>query len=178
MKLCRELAFSGNLSSVFSSYREKVEVKETVYHRSVHQHHHRTQSVQTRRPLHPARLTGALKQKLPTLTWLCQCMKRTKQSTVCDISVRHASCTVSGCAFVASYQSTSNLENHYFTTGTDHKELADRLTVRWLVRKNRALSMSKNDDELNKFIDEVTDGAYNLSCVEVIFKLVKQIQVW
>ena len=38
--------------------------------------------------------------------------------------------------------------------------------------------MSKNDDELNEFIDEVTDGAYNLSCVEVIFKLVKQIQVW
>jgi hypothetical protein len=34
--------------------------------------------------------------------------------------------------------------------------------------------MSKNDDELNEFIDEVTDdGTYNLSCVEVIFKLVK-----
>ncbi len=28
--------------------------------------------------------------------------------------------------------------------------------------------MSKNDDELNEFIDEVTDGAYNLPCVEVI----------
>jgi hypothetical protein len=28
--------------------------------------------------------------------------------------------------------------------------------VKWLVRKNRALSMSKNDDELNEFIDEVT----------------------
>jgi hypothetical protein len=38
--------------------------------------------------------------------------------------------------------------------------------------------MSKNDDELNEFIDKVTDGAYNLSCVEVIFKLVKQIQAW
>ena len=38
--------------------------------------------------------------------------------------------------------------------------------------------MSKNDDEVNEFIDEVTDGAYNLSCVEVIFKLVKQIQAW
>jgi hypothetical protein len=36
--------------------------------------------------------------------------------------------------------------------------------------------MSKNDDELNEFIDEVTDGAYNLPCVEVIFKLVKQMQ--
>jgi hypothetical protein len=50
--------------------------------------------------------------------------------------------------------------------------------VKWLVRKNRALSMSKNDDELNKFIDEVTDGAHILSCVEVIFKLVKQVQPW
>ena len=50
--------------------------------------------------------------------------------------------------------------------------------VKWLVRKNRALSMSKNDDELNEFIDEVTDGAYNLPCVEVIFKLVKQMQPW
>ena len=48
--------------------------------------------------------------------------------------------------------------------------------VKWLVRKNRALSMSKNDDELNEFIDEVTDGTYNLHCVEVIFKLVKQMQ--
>jgi hypothetical protein len=38
--------------------------------------------------------------------------------------------------------------------------------------------MSKNDDELNKFIDEVTDGAYSLSCVEVIFKIVKQMQSW
>ena len=28
--------------------------------------------------------------------------------------------------------------------------------------------MSKNDDELNEFKDEVTDGAYNLPCVEVI----------
>jgi hypothetical protein len=36
--------------------------------------------------------------------------------------------------------------------------------------------MSKNDDEVNEFIDEVTDGAYNLPCVEVIFKLVKQMQ--
>ena len=33
--------------------------------------------------------------------------------------------------------------------------------------------MSKNDDELNEFIDEVTDGVCSLSCVEVIFKLVK-----
>jgi hypothetical protein len=38
--------------------------------------------------------------------------------------------------------------------------------------------MSKNDDELNEFIDEVTDGSYSLPCVEVIFKLVKQIQSW
>ena len=38
--------------------------------------------------------------------------------------------------------------------------------------------MSKNDDELNEFIDEVTDGAYNLPCVEVIFKFVKQMQPW
>ena len=38
--------------------------------------------------------------------------------------------------------------------------------------------MSKNDDELNEFIHEVTDGAYSLPCVEVIFKLVKQMQSW
>jgi hypothetical protein len=44
--------------------------------------------------------------------------------------------------------------------------------------ENRALSMSKNDDELNELIDEVTDGAYSLPCVEVIFKLVKQMQAW
>jgi hypothetical protein len=29
---------------------------------------------------------------------------------------------------VAKYQNTSNLENHYITTGTDHEELADRMT--------------------------------------------------
>lgn len=150
----------------------------------------------------------------------CQCMKRTKQSTACHITVRHAACTVQGCGFVAKYQNTSNLENHYATAGTDHKELADRLTsmqhidrqarlgsaadgrialsrtfvapaftadkksrcdikfVKWLVRKNRALSMSKKDDELNDFVDEVTDGAYNLPCLEVIMKLVKQMQAW
>ena len=36
--------------------------------------------------------------------------------------------------------------------------------------------MSKKDDELNDFVDEVTDGEYNLPCVEGIFKLVKQMQ--
>ncbi len=52
--------------------------------------------------------------------------------------------------------------------------------VKWFVRKNRSLSISKNDDELNKFIvlEEVTDGEYRLCCVEVVFKLVQQIQVW
>ena len=38
--------------------------------------------------------------------------------------------------------------------------------------------MSKIDEELNEFIDEVTDGVYNLPCVEVIFKLVKKVQPW
>jgi hypothetical protein len=41
--------------------------------------------------------------------------------------------------------------------------------------------MSKIDDELNEFIDEVTDGVYNVSCVEVvevIFKFVKQMKSW
>ena len=56
----------------------------------------------------------------------CQCMKCAKQCTVYDFGVRHA--TWSGCGFVAKYQNTSNLENHYVTAGTDHKELADRLT--------------------------------------------------
>jgi hypothetical protein len=47
------------------------EIKATVAHRSADQRHRRrTQSVLTRRPPHPARLTGALKQKLPTLIWL------------------------------------------------------------------------------------------------------------
>jgi hypothetical protein len=46
---------------------------------------------------------------------------------------------------------------------TDKKSRCDVKFVNWLVRKNRALSMSKKDDEL-----KVTDGAYNLSCVEVI----------
>ena len=36
--------------------------------------------------------------------------------------------------------------------------------VKWRVRKNRALSMSKNDDELNEFIDEVTDGVQPALC--------------
>jgi hypothetical protein len=127
---------------------------------------------------------------------------------------------VSGCGFVAKYQNTSNLKNHYVTAGTDHKELADRLTsihhidrqerlgsaadgkislshtfvapvfisdkkshcdikfVKWPVRKNRPLSMSKKYDELNDFVDEVTDGTYNLPCLKVIMKLVKKIQTW
>jgi hypothetical protein len=38
--------------------------------------------------------------------------------------------------------------------------------------------MSKKDDKLNDFVDEVTDGAYNLPCVEVILKLVNQMQSW
>ena len=38
--------------------------------------------------------------------------------------------------------------------------------------------MSKNDDELNDFVDEVTDGGYNLPCLEGICKLVKQMQAW
>ncbi len=49
---------------------EKKTVKETVADRSEDQHHRlRTQSVITRRPPHPVRLTGALKQKLPVLIW-------------------------------------------------------------------------------------------------------------
>ncbi len=54
-----------------------------------------------------------------------QCMKRTKQSTAYDISLRHTSWTVSGCGFVTRYQNTSNLENHYVTVGTNHKQLVD-----------------------------------------------------
>ena len=45
----------------------------------------------------------------------------------------------------------------------DKKCLCDVKFVNCLVRKNRALSMSKKDDEL-----KVTDGAYNLPCVEMI----------
>jgi len=32
--------------------------------------------------------------------------------------------------------------------------------------------MSKNDDNLNEFIDEVTDGSYNLSCVKSSMRFV------
>ncbi len=50
------------------------------------------------------------------VTWdSFQCMKRTKQNTACDISVRYAECAVPGCEFVARYQNKSNLENHYVT---------------------------------------------------------------
>jgi hypothetical protein len=55
----------------------------------------------------------------------------------------------------------------------DKKSLCDVKFVKWLVRKNRDLSMSKKDDEL-----KVTDGVYNLPCVKVIFKFVNQIHVW
>jgi hypothetical protein len=38
--------------------------------------------------------------------------------------------------------------------------------------------MARQDDELNEFIEEVTDGAYTLPSSEVILKLVKQMQAW
>ena len=38
--------------------------------------------------------------------------------------------------------------------------------------------MGRQDDELNEFIEEVTDGAYTLPCCEVILKLVKQMHAW
>ena len=123
----------------------------------------------------------------------CQCIRRTKQKNPCEVGVRHAACTVPECVFVVRYQNTSNLEQHYIRGGTDHKELVDRLAamqqlerqdklgsgedmkfVKWLVRKSRALTMGRQDDELNEFIEEVTDGAYTLPCCEVILKLVKQ----
>jgi hypothetical protein len=61
---------------------------------------------------------------------------------------------------------------------TDKKSRCDIKFVKWLVRKNRSLSMSKRHDELNDFVDEVTDGEYNLSCLEVIMNRVKQKQAW
>jgi hypothetical protein len=60
----------------------------------------------------------------------------------------------------------------------DKKSRRDMKFVKWLVLKNRTLSMSKNDHEINEFVDEVTNGVYNLPCVEVVFKLVKQMQAW
>ena len=38
--------------------------------------------------------------------------------------------------------------------------------------------MTREDDELNELMDEVTDGTYTLSFYEVILNLVKQIQTW
>ena len=60
----------------------------------------------------------------------------------------------------------------------EKKALCDMKFVKWLVRKSRALTMGRQDDELNEFIEEVTDGAYTLPCYEVILKLVKQMQAW
>ena len=50
--------------------------------------------------------------------------------------------------------------------------------VKWLVRKNRALTMAREEEEHNEFSDEVTDGAYTLPFYEGILKLVKQMQAW
>ena len=60
----------------------------------------------------------------------------------------------------------------------EKKARCDMKFVKWLVRKNRALTMAREDDELNEFMNEVTDGAYSLPCYEVILKLVKQMQAW
>jgi hypothetical protein len=60
----------------------------------------------------------------------------------------------------------------------EKKARCDMKFVKWLVRKNRALTMAREDDELNEFIDEVIDGAYTLPCYEVILNLVKQMQAW
>jgi hypothetical protein len=57
-----------------------------------------------------------------------------------------------------------------FVAPAQQKSRCDIKFVKWLVRKNRALSMSKNDVE--------RIGFYNLSCVEVIFKIVNQIHPW
>jgi hypothetical protein len=38
--------------------------------------------------------------------------------------------------------------------------------------------MSKNDDELNEFKDDVTDGTYNLSCVEEGIKICITADMW
>ena len=48
----------------------------------------------------------------------------------------------------------------------EKKARCDMKFVKWLVRKNRALTMAREDDELNEFIDEVNDGD------------VKQMQAW
>jgi hypothetical protein len=60
----------------------------------------------------------------------------------------------------------------------EKKARCDMKFVKWLVRKNRALTMAREDDELNEFMNEVTDGAYSLPSYEVILKLVKQMQAW
>jgi hypothetical protein len=60
----------------------------------------------------------------------------------------------------------------------EKKARCDMKFVKWLVRKNKALTMAREDDELNEFMNEVTDGAYSLPCYEVILKLVKQMQAW
>ncbi len=73
---------------MFSEHRENVETKVAVAHRSADKRHRRrTQSVLTRRPPHPARPTGAIKQKslssgLFERIWLCQCPRKTTNSTL------------------------------------------------------------------------------------------------
>ena len=61
---------------------------------------------------------------------------------------------------------------------SDKKLRCDMKFVKWFVRKNRSLTMTKLDDELNEFIEEVTDGGYTLSYYEVILNLVSQMQAW
>lgn len=60
----------------------------------------------------------------------------------------------------------------------EKKARCDVKFVKWLVRKNTALTISKKDAELKEFIDEVSDGAYNLPCREVTLKIVDQLQAW
>ena len=65
---------------------------------------------------------------------------------------------VSGCGFVTRYQNTSNLENHYIRAGTDHTELADRLTT-------------MQDTDSQDSLGSVADGSIGLSptCVAPAF---------
>jgi hypothetical protein len=93
----------------------------------------------------------------------CQYMKRTKKSTSCYITVRYVVCTVTGCGFVGKYQNTFNLENHYVTTRTDHKELVDRLTS------------TQNIDRQER-LGSTTDGRISLShtFVDPVFTIDKK----
>ena len=92
--------------------------------------------------------------------WGITALHQTNQTDKpCEISVRHTACT--GCGFVTRYENMSNLEQHYITSGTDDKELADRLTViQHMERPERLGSTSRWE---HRIISHICRSSFLLS---------------